>query len=126
MCSPWVDAYFLGQYAGAQALTAVTLMFPLYMLMIALMTLVSNGFSKHFRTACWGPGTCDLLADVFAQGMTLAVVICTAMMALFWLFGSDMTLLIANGDAETGTTGASVHDDPDCLFTTDLRSVAER
>ena len=40
-----VDAYFLGAYVGAEALTAVTLMFPLYMLLVALSTLVSNGFA---------------------------------------------------------------------------------
>jgi Na+-driven multidrug efflux pump len=43
-----VDAYFLGAYVGADALTAVTLMFPLYMLLVALATLVSNGFASIF------------------------------------------------------------------------------
>jgi Na+-driven multidrug efflux pump len=43
-----VDAYFLGAYVGADALTAVTLMFPLYMLLVALSTLVSNGFASVF------------------------------------------------------------------------------
>jgi len=41
-----IDAYFLGEYVGADALTAVTLMFPAFMLMVALSTLVSNGYSS--------------------------------------------------------------------------------
>jgi Na+-driven multidrug efflux pump len=41
-----VDALFLGHFAGPQALAAVTLMFPLYMLIVALATLVSSGMSS--------------------------------------------------------------------------------
>jgi Na+-driven multidrug efflux pump len=41
-----VDALFLGHFAGADALAAVTLMFPLYMLIVALATLVSSGMSS--------------------------------------------------------------------------------
>ena len=40
------DALFLGYYVGPGALAAVTLMFPLYMLIIALSTLVSGGMSS--------------------------------------------------------------------------------
>lgn len=36
------DALFLGHFVGAQALGAVTLMFPLYMLIVALATLVCS------------------------------------------------------------------------------------
>lgn len=38
-----VDALFLGRFAGPQALAAVTPMFPLYMLIVALATLISSG-----------------------------------------------------------------------------------
>lgn len=41
-----VDAIFLGRYVGADALGAVTLMFPIYMLIVAMATLVSNGMSS--------------------------------------------------------------------------------
>ncbi|WP_300585146.1 MATE family efflux transporter [Marivita sp.] len=41
-----VDALFLGHFAGPQALAAVTLMFPPYMLIVALATLGSSGMSS--------------------------------------------------------------------------------
>lgn len=41
-----VDAYFLGAFVGADALTAVTSMFPLFMLLVALSSLVSTGFAS--------------------------------------------------------------------------------
>ncbi len=41
-----VDALFLGHFADAQALAAVTLMFPLYMLIVALAALVSSSMSS--------------------------------------------------------------------------------
>ena len=44
-----VDALFLGHYVGAAALGAVTLMFPLYMLIIALATLVGTGMASPPR-----------------------------------------------------------------------------
>src|SRR6218665_1297325 len=40
------DAYFLGIYAGADALSAVSLIFPMMMMMLALQTLVSSGMSS--------------------------------------------------------------------------------
>ena len=40
------DALFLGRYVGPDALAAVTLMFPVYMLIVALSTLVASGMSS--------------------------------------------------------------------------------
>ncbi|HBB85355.1 MAG TPA: MATE family efflux transporter, partial [Sulfitobacter sp.] len=40
------DALFLGIYVGPDALAAVTLMFPIYMMIVALSTLVANGMSS--------------------------------------------------------------------------------
>ena len=42
-----VDAFFLGVYAGTDALTAVTLTFPISMLMIALTTMAGAGMASH-------------------------------------------------------------------------------
>jgi Na+-driven multidrug efflux pump len=45
-----VDAVFLGIFVGPDALGGVTLMFPLYMLIVALATLVASGMSSlHAR-----------------------------------------------------------------------------
>ena len=41
-----VDALFLGHFAGEAALAAVTLIFPLYMLIAALATLVASGMAS--------------------------------------------------------------------------------
>ncbi len=41
-----VDAYFLGEYVGPDALAAVTLMFPAFMLLAAFSTLVASGMAS--------------------------------------------------------------------------------
>ena len=41
-----VDAIFLGVFVGADALAAVTLMFPIVMICLALATLVANGMAS--------------------------------------------------------------------------------
>ncbi len=41
-----VDAYFLGIFVGAAALTAVTIMFPVQMLIYSLTTMIANGFAS--------------------------------------------------------------------------------
>ena len=42
----WNHQEVIEKHAGAQALAAVTLMFPLYMLIVSLATLVSSGMSS--------------------------------------------------------------------------------
>lgn len=42
-----VDAAFLGHFVGADALTAVSVVFPVIMITIALATLVGGGMSSH-------------------------------------------------------------------------------
>ena len=50
------DALFLGHFVGPEALAAVTLMFPLYMVVVALATLVSSGRVGPATSPadCWG------------------------------------------------------------------------
>ncbi|MCZ4290009.1 MATE family efflux transporter [Hoeflea alexandrii] len=92
-----VDAYFLGAYVGADALTAVTLMFPLYMLLVALSTLVSNGFASVFARLLGG-GEHHQARTVFTQAVQLALVVCTVLIALFLVSGKALSLMAANGD----------------------------
>ena len=40
------DALFLGRFVGPDALSAVTLMFPAYMILVATATLISSGMSS--------------------------------------------------------------------------------
>jgi MATE family, multidrug efflux pump len=99
-----VDAYFLGAYVGADALTAVTLMFPLYMLLVALSTLVSNGFASVFARLIGG-GERHLAHTVFAQAVQLALVVCAVLIATFLIFGNALSLMAANGDAALAGMG---------------------
>ncbi|MEM5474338.1 MATE family efflux transporter [Hoeflea sp. AS60] len=99
-----VDAYFLGAYVGADALTAVTLMFPLYMLLVALSTLVSNGFASVFARLLGG-GEGYLARTVFTQAVQLALVVCAVLIALFLILGRTLGLMAANGDAALAGMG---------------------
>ena len=46
-----VDGWFIGRFVGPDAFSAVTMVFPLYMMLIALGTLVSSGFSSVLARA---------------------------------------------------------------------------
>jgi len=105
-----VDAYFLGAYVGADALTAVTLMFPIYMLLVALSTLVSNGFSSIFARLL-GAGATAQAQTVFGQSLQLSMIVCAVLIALFVLGGGGLTLAVANGStilADMGYTYMSI------------------
>tara|TARA_R110002153_G_scaffold55112_1_gene153189 strand:+ start:7339 stop:8778 length:1440 start_codon:yes stop_codon:yes gene_type:complete len=105
-----VDAYFLGAYVGGDALTAVTLMFPLYMLLVALSTLVSSGFSSVFARLL-GANDGLMARLVFGQAIQLSLIVCAVLITLFWLGGGRLTLAIANGSqnlADMGYTYISI------------------
>ena len=91
-----VDAYFLGVFVGAEALTAVTSMFPAFMLIVALTTLVSNGFSSVMARQL-GAGENQKAVDTFSQAMTLSLVVCGVLMSLFFLGGKLFTSSVSNG-----------------------------
>jgi len=67
------DALFLGIYVGPDALAAVTLMFPVYMLIVALSTLVANGMSSLLARSL-GAGDLDGARATFAgaHGLVLS------------------------------------------------------
>ncbi|MBN9669176.1 MATE family efflux transporter [Roseibium aggregatum] len=92
------DAVFLGLFAGPEALSSVTLMFPAYMLLVALATLVSNGMSSILARHLGGERICAAQA-VFAGAHWLALSTGALVIALFWLFGRAITLAAANGSA---------------------------
>ena len=99
-----VDAYFLGAYVGGDALTAVTLMFPLYMLLVALSTLVSSGFSSVFARLL-GANDGLMARLVFGQAIQLSLIVCAVLITLFWLGGGRLTLAIANGSQNLAGMG---------------------
>lgn len=89
-----IDALFLGLYVGPVALGAVTLMFPIFMLLVALSTLVSSGMASQLSRAL-GAGRHDDVQATYVGAHGLAFLICGLLIAAFSLTGSDMARLFA-------------------------------
>ncbi|MCA1300659.1 MATE family efflux transporter [Stappia indica] len=98
------DALFLGHYVGPQALAAVTLMFPIYMLIVALSTLVSSGMSSLLARHLGGRRLTEARM-VFAGAHGLALVIAAVLLLLFAGFGRQLTELAAGGSVELAHMG---------------------
>jgi MATE family, multidrug efflux pump len=101
-----VDAYFLGRYVGADAVIAVTLMFPLYMMLVALSTLVSGGFSSVYARFL-GAGEHAKARAVFVAAIQLSVLVCLVLIVLFVGFGELTSIQIANGSESLARLGRS-------------------
>lgn len=93
------DAHFLGHYVGAQALAAVTLTFPFYMLMLAIATLVASGMSSLLARHL-GAGRLQAASTVYASAHWLALALGAVLIALFTLFGDPVLRLAAGGDLQ--------------------------
>ncbi|MFK5979388.1 MAG: MATE family efflux transporter [Rhizobiaceae bacterium] len=99
-----IDAYFLGEFVGADALTAVTLMFPAFMLLIALSTLVSNGYSSVLARLL-GAGERGRALNAYVDAILLALVVCVVLIAMF-LAGGDMLILwVTKGSTSIAAMG---------------------
>ncbi|MDK3018170.1 MATE family efflux transporter [Pseudodonghicola flavimaris] len=94
-----IDAAFLGHFVGARALAAVSIVFPVLMVTIALSTLVGGGMSSLLARHL-GAGDAPAAAAVFAGAHGLAVVLAAGGIALFWIGGETLTGGLAGGDAE--------------------------
>ena len=84
-----VDAYFIGVFVGADALAAVTAMFPLFMVLIALSTWIASGFASVMARLC-GAGKHDEARNAYAQALTLALVISVILLTIFSLTGQAL------------------------------------
>jgi len=98
------DALFLGIYVGPDALAAVTLMFPIYMLIVALSTLVANGMSSLLARAL-GAGDLDSARATYAGAHGLALALGVLLIALFLLMGRPVALLAAGGSEALAQMG---------------------
>ena len=78
-----VDAWFIGTWVGADALTGVTLMFPVYMLLVALSGLVSSGFSSIYARLL-GAGKMAEAGAVYGQALFLALGVCGVLISTFY------------------------------------------
>jgi putative MATE family efflux protein len=91
-----VDAMFLGAFVGPDALTAVTIAFPLSMLMVALATMISSGMASLLGRLL-GAGRFDEARGVFAGAHGLSFCVSAIAMALFAAFGWPLALSLAMG-----------------------------
>lgn len=93
-----VDAVFLGLYVGARAVSAVTVIFPMTMVLIAVATLVTSGMSSLLARRL-GAADLDGARRAFASAHGLALAAALALMAGFMLAGRGAVLRAAAGDA---------------------------
>ncbi|WP_430472748.1 MATE family efflux transporter [Thalassospira lucentensis] len=91
-----VDAIFLGMFVGADAVGAVTLIFPFMMLITALAALVGSGMSSLLARYL-GAGKRDQARTVFAGAHGLSLLIGAMVIIAFVLFGQSV-MAIAAGD----------------------------
>ena len=98
------DALFLGHYVGPEALAAVTLIFPIFMLIVALSTLVSSGMSSLLARHLGG-ARFDQARGVFAGAHGLALAMSGVMIGLFLFSGPGLTLMLADGSADLARMG---------------------
>ncbi len=98
------DALFLGIYVGPDALAAVTLMFPIYMLIVALSTLVANGMSSLLARSL-GAADMDGARATFAGAHGLAIALGALLILLFVLIGQPVALLAAGGTESLAEMG---------------------
>ncbi|MEH6404627.1 MAG: MATE family efflux transporter [Sneathiella sp.] len=99
-----VDGWYIGQFVGADAFSAVTMVFPLFMMLIALGTLVSSGFSSVLARLL-GAGRREEGEQAMVSALLLSILICALLIILFLLFGNDLIEMIANGSKSLSVLG---------------------
>ena len=98
-----VDAYFIGVFVGADALAAVTAMFPLFMVLIALSTWIASGFASVMARLL-GANRYDEARNAYAQALTLALMISVLLMLVFTLSGQSLALASNNDNPAQAAT----------------------
>ncbi len=99
-----VDAYFLGEFVGANALTAVTMMFPVFMLIVALSTWVSGGFSSVLSRLL-GAGKHAAASSAYASALILSAMVCLALILLFLGGGEELIGWVTKGSPDLSHMG---------------------
>ncbi|MDP3895932.1 MAG: MATE family efflux transporter [Mesorhizobium sp.] len=95
------DAVMLGIYVGPDAVGAVTAVFPLFMLLVALTVLVSGGMASLLARHL-GAGNINVARSVLATAHRLALAIAVALIVLFLCFGEATVLTLTNGPGTLG------------------------
>lgn len=92
-----IDAYFLGIYVGADALSAVSLIFPALMLLVALQSLVSNGMASILARRL-GAGNRQGAMQIFTAAHALALVVVLLLNLVYWTIGRHVIAASAGGN----------------------------
>ena len=101
-----VDAVFLGHFVGAEALAAVSLVFPLQMVVIAVSALVGGGMSSLLARAL-GAGHAHDAAGVFARAHGFALAIGLALALVGVTMGGPLARALAGPEAGIAAMAAS-------------------
>jgi putative MATE family efflux protein len=94
-----VDAAFLGHFVGPDALAAVSLVFPILMVTIALSTLVSGGMSSLLARQL-GARQHNAAMAVFAQAHGLALFVSMLLIAAFSIVAGFVIGQLSGGQAD--------------------------
>lgn len=99
-----IDAYFLGAFVSADALAAVTLMFPLFMTITALATLVGFGLASVMARLL-GASDYDGARRLLVGAHGISILISLLLIAVFWAGGHALIAWLANGSGELARMG---------------------
>lgn len=99
-----IDAIFLGIYVGANALTAVTLMFPVFMLIVGLSTLVGSGTASILARQL-GAKRVMRANQTLMSAHILTFLISIILIVTFLIYGKVLISTMANHDAELTSLG---------------------
>jgi len=99
-----VDALLLGRLAGPKALTAVTLMFPVMMLIVALQSMVSSGMASIVAREI-GAGDIRAAEGSVNAANLLALIVCGVLILTLLFVGGPMTQALSDGDPEIAHMG---------------------
>lgn len=98
------DAMFLGAYVGPEALTAVTMVFPVSMLMVALAAMISTGMASILGRLL-GANRLDDARRVLAGAHGLSLCVSILAMVVFAILGWPLAMLVAEGSPELARMG---------------------
>lgn len=99
-----IDAIFVGAYVGADALAAVTLMFPIFMMMVALASVVGTG-SASVLARLLGASQHDEACRVFTNSHLLALLLSLLLILIFGMTGHAIAQWSANGHDDIANMG---------------------
>ncbi|WP_026783948.1 MATE family efflux transporter [Pleomorphomonas koreensis] len=99
-----VDALLLGRLAGPKALTAVTLMFPVMMLIVALQSMVSSGMASIVGRRI-GAGDIGAAEGSVNAASLMAAVVCGLLIVALIFAGGPLTGALSEGDPEIARMG---------------------